>query len=119
MALPRLATAQEVAISPDSAQSQIRAVLRAFYLHLENKNWEALSPYVLSPKLLERRGGPQDPQMVTRDRARSRGSLAPSLFAEDVSGEALGSGGGSGHPARRGLGRGIGFTMQRGLTGSR
>ena len=58
---------------PDSAQSQIRAVLRAFYLHLENQNWEALSPYVLSPKLLERRGSPQDVQMVTRDRARSRG----------------------------------------------
>jgi hypothetical protein len=60
MALPRLATAQEVVIPSDSAQSQIRAVLRAFYLHLGNKNWEALSPYVLSPKLLERRGGPED-----------------------------------------------------------
>lgn len=73
LVLPRLATAQEVVIPPDSAQTQIRAVLRAFYLHLENKNWEALSPYVLSPKLLERRGGPGDSQMVTRDRARSRG----------------------------------------------
>jgi hypothetical protein len=67
-------TAQEVGIQPDSAQSQIRGVLRAFYLHLENQNWEALSPYVLSPKLLERRGGPGDVQMVTRDRARDRGS---------------------------------------------
>lgn len=74
LALPRLLTAQTVVIPPDSAQPQIRAVLRAFYLHLENKNWEALSPYVLSPKLLERRGGPGDTQMVTRDRARSRGS---------------------------------------------
>ncbi len=74
MVLPRLATAQEVVIPPDSAQSQIRAVLRAFYLHLENKNWEALSPYVLSPKLLERRGGPGDVQMVARDRERGRGS---------------------------------------------
>jgi hypothetical protein len=74
MALPRLATAQEVVIPPDSAQSQIRAVLRAFYLHLESRNWEALSPFVLSPKLLERRGSPGDFQMVTRDQARSRGS---------------------------------------------
>jgi hypothetical protein len=74
MALPRLATAQAAMIAADSAQSQIRAVLRAFYLHLETQNWEALSPYVLSPKLLERRGGPGTPQMVTRDRARGRGS---------------------------------------------
>jgi hypothetical protein len=60
LVLPRLAAAQEVVIPPDSAQTQIRAVLRAFYLHLENKSWEGLSPYVLSPKLLERRGGPGD-----------------------------------------------------------
>jgi hypothetical protein len=74
MVSPGLATAQEVVIPPDSAQSEIRAVLRAFYLHLEHKDWEALSPYVLSPKLLERRGSPGDIQMVTRDRARGRGS---------------------------------------------
>jgi hypothetical protein len=49
-------------------------VLRAFYLNLENKNWEALSAYVLSPKLLERRGAPGDLQMVARDRGRGRGS---------------------------------------------
>ena len=74
LVLPRLAAAQSAAVvPPDSAQSQIRAVLRAFYLHLENKDWEALSPYVLSPKLLERRGGPGDLQMVTKDRARGRG----------------------------------------------
>ena len=71
---PRLATAQEVVIPPDSAESQIHGVLRAFYLHLESKNWEALSPYVLSPKLLERRGGPGDVQMVARDRERGRAS---------------------------------------------
>jgi len=74
MAVPRLTTAQEVVVPPDSAQSQIRAVLRAFYLHLENQNWGALSAYVLSPKLLERRGSPEDVQMITRDRARSRGA---------------------------------------------
>ena len=74
MVLSRPATAQGPAISPDSARSEIRTVLRAFYLHLENQNWDALSPYVLSPKLLERRGSPEDVQMVTRDRQRTRGS---------------------------------------------
>jgi hypothetical protein len=74
MALPGLAVAQEARTPSDSAQSQIRGVLRAFYLHLENKNWEALSPYVLSPKLLERRGNPGEVQMVARDRTRGRGS---------------------------------------------
>ena len=68
------ATAQRAAVSPDSARPQIRAVLRAFYYHLEHQNWEALSTYVLSPKLLERRGAPSDLQMVTRDRGRGRAS---------------------------------------------
>jgi hypothetical protein len=74
MAVPRVITAQEPVIQPDSAQAQIRTVLRAFYLDLENKNWGALSSYVLSPKLLERRGGPGDVRMVTKDRTRSRGA---------------------------------------------
>jgi hypothetical protein len=74
MALARPAAAQGAVIQPDSAHAQIRAVLRAFYLHLQNQNWEALSAYVLSPKLLERRGAPEDLQMVARDRARGRGS---------------------------------------------
>jgi hypothetical protein len=74
MVLPRLATAQKAVIPPDSARSQIRAVLRAFYLHLENRNWDALSPYVLSPKLLERRGTPEDVRAVTRDRTRGGGA---------------------------------------------
>jgi hypothetical protein len=73
VALPGSPAAQDVVVPPDSAESQIRSVLRAFYLHLETKNWEALSPYVLSPKLLERRGGPGDFEMVTRDRGRGRG----------------------------------------------
>jgi hypothetical protein len=71
------AAAQRAAIEPDSARAQIRAVLRAFYLNLENQNWGALSAYVLSPKLLERRGAPGDLQMVARDRARGRGSSQP------------------------------------------
>jgi hypothetical protein len=49
-------------------------VLRAFYFHLEHQNWDALSTYVLSPKLLERRGAPSDLEMVTRDRGRGRAS---------------------------------------------
>lgn len=72
--LPRPTMAQEGVMSPDSAQSEIRAVLRAFYLHWENQNWEALSSYVLSPKLLERRGSPEDDQSVRRDRERGRGA---------------------------------------------
>ncbi len=74
-ALP--ATAQRAAIQPDSAHAQIRAVLRAFYLNLENQNWSALSAYVLSPKLLERRGAPEDLETVAKDRTRSRGSAHP------------------------------------------
>lgn len=66
--------AQQAVIPQDSAQAQIRAVLRAFYLNLENRNWEALSAYVLSPKLLERRGAPGDLQTVARDRTRTGAS---------------------------------------------
>ena len=73
LALVQPAAAQEAATQPDSAHAQIRAVLRAFYLNLANQNWDALSTYVLSPKLLERRGAPGDLQMITRDRTRGRG----------------------------------------------
>ena len=72
LALPT--AAQRAAIQPDSARAQIRALLRAYYINLEKQDWEALSPYVLSPKLLERRGAPGDLQMVARDRSRGRGS---------------------------------------------
>jgi hypothetical protein len=74
MALAQPAPAQRAAIQPDSARAQIRTVLRAFYFNLENQNWEALAAYVLSPKLLERRGAPADLQTVARDRGRGRGS---------------------------------------------
>jgi hypothetical protein len=77
MALARPAAAQRAAIQPDSAQVRIRTVLRAFYLNLESRNWEALAAYVLSPKLLERRGAPGDHQAASRDRARTRGSTRP------------------------------------------
>jgi hypothetical protein len=66
------AAAQQSAIQKDSAQAQIRAVLRAFYLNLEHRNWEALAAYVLSPKLLERRGTRGDLETVARDRTRTR-----------------------------------------------
>lgn len=74
------AMAQEVAAPPDSSRAQIRAVLRAFYLNLANQNWDALAAYVLSPKLLERRGAPAEVQMLARDRTRRRG-LPPALAA--------------------------------------
>jgi hypothetical protein len=77
MALALPAAAQRQAIQQDSAQAQIRAVLRAFYLNLESRNWEALAAYVLSPKLLERRGAPGDLQTVARDRTRARAPSHP------------------------------------------
>ena len=72
MLMVQRASAQQAA--PDSAATQIRGVLRAFYLHYEHQDWEALSAYVLSPKLLERRGAPGSQQAVDRNRSRSRGS---------------------------------------------
>jgi hypothetical protein len=76
MAAPPPAAAQSIAAAPDSARAQIRSVLRAFYLNLGNQNWDALAAYVLSPKLLERRGAPADRRLVDRDRTRGRGSPA-------------------------------------------
>ena len=72
LALP--AVAQRAAIQPDSARAQIRTVLRGFYSNMESGNWDALAAYVLSPKLLERRGVAGDSQFVARDRTRTRAS---------------------------------------------
>lgn len=80
LAVARAAGAQETATEQDSARAQIQAVLRAFYFNLANQNWDALAAYVLSPKLLERRGSPADLQMVARDRTRGRGT-PPALAA--------------------------------------
>ena len=66
--IPGLAVAQ----APDSASAQIRAVLRAYYSNYEAGNWDALASYVLSPKLMERRGAPADSALVLKDRTRSR-----------------------------------------------
>jgi hypothetical protein len=74
MALALPAAAQRAAIQPDSAKAQIRTVLRGFYSNLESRNWDALAAYVLSPKLLERRGAAGDSQLVARDRTRTRAS---------------------------------------------
>jgi hypothetical protein len=74
MALPQPASAQSPAIAQDSVRPQILSVLRAFYRNLANQNWDALAAYVLSPKLLERRGAPDEHQMVVQDRTRGRGS---------------------------------------------
>jgi len=71
------AAAQQAALPVDSARTEIRAVLRAFYFNLESRNWDALAAYVLSPKLLERRGAPGELQAVARDRTRSRGWSRP------------------------------------------
>jgi hypothetical protein len=83
LAVAPAAAAQGTAIEQDSARAQIQAVLRAFYLNLANQNWDALAAYVLSPKLLERRGHPGDLQMVARDRKRGRGT-PPALAAPDT-----------------------------------
>jgi hypothetical protein len=85
LALVQPVAAQAAPIQPDSARVQIRAVLRAFYMNLANQNWDALSAYVLSPKLLERRGAPGDLQTVTRDRTRGRGSPHATAAAKPCS----------------------------------
>ncbi len=48
------AAAQRAPVQPDSSHAQIRTVLRAFYSSMARQGWQALSAYVLSPKLLER-----------------------------------------------------------------
>jgi hypothetical protein len=73
-AVGRPATAQQPLSNSDSARAEVRAVLRAYYTNYENRNWDALAAYVLSPKLLERRGAPGDQEMVLRDRTRGRAS---------------------------------------------
>ena len=72
LALPSFGSAQESAVSPDSASHEVRTVIRAFYRNLAAQNWDALAAYVLSPKLLERRGIAADSELVSRDRTRSR-----------------------------------------------
>jgi hypothetical protein len=73
LALP--AAAQRAAVQPDAVQTQIHTVLRAFYFNLARQDWQALGAYVLSPKLLERRGNaPGDFPTARRERTRANGS---------------------------------------------
>jgi hypothetical protein len=75
MAVTLPASAQQAAAAqPDSSHAAIRSVLRSFYSNLESGNWDALAAYVLSPKLLERRGAPGDLEAAAKGRARTRGS---------------------------------------------
>jgi len=71
IALPTVVSAQE-SVPQDSVFADVRSVIRAFYRNLEAQDWDALAAYVLSPKLLERRGAAADSQLVLRDRTRSR-----------------------------------------------
>jgi hypothetical protein len=80
LALP--AASQQAAIQPDSAQAQIRTVLRAFYFNLARQDWEALGAYVLSPKLLERRPAPDAVRTTPRNRAPA--GRSPRAAAEPV-----------------------------------
>ena len=109
--LAQAANAQQAAPPPDSARVQIRAVLRAFYFYLAHQNWEALSTYVLSPKLLECRGGPSDLEMVTRRPGpRPRiGARGPGVRGMPFAHLAPGRGGR--HSFGRGLGRGVGVAV--------
>ncbi len=113
LTLSRAAVGQESAISPDTARAQIRSVLRAYYMHFENRNWDALSPYVLSPKLLERRGAPGQVETVARDRTRGRGASHPASAPRTCPGKALGIRRRSDDPGGWGLGGGVGAAMQR------
>ena len=70
----RTVAGQQSAPMADSGGVEIRAVLRAFYSNLHTQNWDALSAYVLSPKLLERRGLPGEQQTAARDRTRGLAS---------------------------------------------
>lgn len=71
------AAAQQTATHADSANTEIRTVLRAFYFNLVHKDWEALGAYVLSPKILERRTGSVGLQAAAKDWPRARAPSRP------------------------------------------
>jgi hypothetical protein len=75
LALP--GTAQRAAVQQDSAEAQLRGVLRAFYFNLAHQDWEAIAADVLSAKVVASRPVPASLQMATRDRARTRRSGGP------------------------------------------
>jgi hypothetical protein len=75
LALP--ATAQQTTNQQDSAATQLRGVLRAFYFNLAHHDWEAIAADVLSAKVVASRSAPASLQMATRDRDRTGGSGGP------------------------------------------
>jgi hypothetical protein len=69
LALP--ATAQRATVQQDSAEAQLRGVLRSFYFNLAHHDWEAIAADVLSAKVVASRPAPASLQMANRDRART------------------------------------------------
>ena len=72
LALP--ATAQRTTDQQDSAEAQLRGVLRAFYFDLAHHDWEAIAAHVLSAKVTASRPAPASIQTATRNRARPQHS---------------------------------------------
>jgi hypothetical protein len=72
LALP--ATAQRTTDQQDSAEAQLRSVLRSFYFNLAHHDWEAIAADILSAKVMASRPAPASIQTVTRDRARPQRS---------------------------------------------
>jgi hypothetical protein len=75
LALP--ATAQQTTNQQDSAEAQLRGLLRAFYFNLAHHDWEAIAADVLSAKVVASRSAPASLRMATRDRDRTGGSGGP------------------------------------------
>jgi hypothetical protein len=57
--------------SPDSAHSEIRRTLRAFYFTLAHGDWEAMTAYILAAKVVAHRVPPEAMRMT------SGGSASP------------------------------------------
>ncbi|HEV8454240.1 MAG TPA: hypothetical protein VGQ24_05090 [Gemmatimonadales bacterium] len=71
MAFAVPATAQRAVVQQDSAEAQLRGVLRAFYFNLAHHDWEAIAADVLSAKVVASRSAPSGIQTAPRDRARA------------------------------------------------
>jgi hypothetical protein len=89
MAFAVPATAQRAVVQQDSAEAQLRGVLRAFYFNLAHHDWEAIAADVLSAKVMASRPAPASIQTAIRDRApaeRSSGSAdEPAACASNTS----------------------------------
>jgi hypothetical protein len=71
MALALPAASQRAAVQEESAEAQLRGVLRAFYFNLAHHDWEAIAADVLSAKVTASRPAPASIQTATRDRGRA------------------------------------------------